>query len=352
MIHSIDPRFTTPTLDYRSDGTSLIWSSSAADGPTAVSAADLWKYTPGGAEPERIFVNPNRDSRLDLIAGDGDGHFAFLERNERVLGDSGWQLWFLAEPGGTARLLDASDEASETVPLFALDDARVVWATVHQATDGPRSELLMWQLGSEGPVVLEEGDPDEISFAFPDLLGDELVYSAFELQGGDPAAQEFRIYRRDLSDPDADPERLDTSGDVAMPVLGRDVLVWKVAPQNAYGWGNLIVMDADGRDPLKIDTQSMHTDRELAFNYPSLGDDYLAALDPNHNSLYVFDVVNRRPLLVEDLGEERLEGERDAVIGRPDIAGRLLAYVQGSDDQSQPLTLKYVELPAVERDGD
>lgn len=344
-IQTIDQRFTTKALDYRSDGTGVIWSSSAADGPHVPYAADLWRYVPGDAEPARIFVNPNRDSTLDVIGGDGDGHFAFVERNARLLGDVGWQLWYLDEPNTSPRLLDTSDEASFAVPFFDIDAGRVVWGTVHQMPQGPRSQLLLAEPEADRPVVLQEGDPNQIGFAFPSLRDDSVAYSAFEALGRNSTTQEFRVYRLDLERHGALPERLDSTGDVAMPVLAGDEIVWKVSPDNAYGWGSTLAVTGRDGETLHLETAAMHTDSQLAFNYPSVGDGYLAAFDTNHDSLYIFDLVAREPLLIEDLGEGRVEGERDSVLVRPHVAGRLLAYVQGSDDLARPLLLKYVELP-------
>lgn len=62
--------------------------------------------------------------------------------------------------------------------------------------------------------------------------------------------------------------------------------------------------------------------------------------------LYIYDLDTRQPVLIEDLGEDRNEGEREAVVGRPHIDGSLRAYIQGSDEPSMDLALKYVQLPA------
>ena len=48
-----------------------------------------WRYESGAPEPELVFHNPDRDSTLDVIAGDGDGRYAFVERNERLYGPNG-----------------------------------------------------------------------------------------------------------------------------------------------------------------------------------------------------------------------------------------------------------------------
>ena len=61
--------------------------------------------------------------------------------------------------------------------------------------------------------------------------------------------------------------------------------------------------------------------------------------------LSVYDLERREPVLIEDLGENRNEGSREAVVDRPHINGGLLAYIQGSGDPSVELVLKYVELP-------
>lgn len=123
-------------------------------------------------------------------------------------------------------------------------------------------------------------------------------------------------------------------------------MVWKIAPANAFGWGGLLVHRLSTGQEFDIDPIEMHTDTDLSFNNASLGERFVAAHDSNHNLLYIYDLDTRQPVLIEDLGEDRNEGEREAVVGRPHIDGSLRAYIQGSDEPSMDLALKYVQLPA------
>lgn len=340
VIKAIPQELTTPTLDYRSDGSSLVYSSGAAD-PGTTYAPDLWRFDPETEAADRIFTNPNRDSNLPLVGSDTAGRYAFVETNARLLGETGWSLWLLPGAGEEPVEIDRSTTQGSTIPFFALEDGRLVWTATHgNEGEEPISQLLVAEPPSYEPIELASAPLIEQAFAFPDLDGSRLVYNSFEAVG---QAQQFRAYLVDLSAGN-DPVRLDTTGDVAMPLLHGDVLVWKRAPLNAYGWGILEYGAVD--EPMtELDTVAMHSYPDVPFSYPSLGTRFLAAHDPNHNSLYVFDLDTETPFLVEDLGEERVEGERAAVIGRPSVAGSLLAYIQGADDPTTPLLLKYVVLP-------
>lgn len=343
-IQAIDQQFTTPTLDYRSDGVSVLWSSGAVDGPGADHAADIWRYQPGQSEPELVFDNPDRDSALPIVVGDGTGRYAFVERNERLYGRGGWTVWYLPAVGVEPILADQSDAESDSVPFLALDQGRLAWGSRHEGPDESVSRLLLLEPGDTEPAVIAEAHAADTLFGFPALDGDRLVYATAETEDGG-AEMEFHVYLRDLSAPEAEPQRLDTAGAATQPLISGDFVVWKVAPDNAFGWGGLRVHRLSTGEQFDIDPVDMHTDTDLSFNQASIGERFVAAHDPNHNSLYVYDLERREPVLIEDLGEDRNEGEREAVVGRPHLDGDLLAYIQGSDDPSVELVLKYVELP-------
>lgn len=293
-----------------------------------------------------MFANVNRDSNLPVIGGDGDGHYAFVETNERVFGPMGWALWYLDEPGGEPVQVDRSDMEGSTVPFFALDDGRLAWAAIHDAADEPVSQLMMAQAPEMSPTVLASASMFEQAFAFPDLDGNRLGYNSFENVGD---IQEFRVYLMDLAEANPIAKRVDETGDTGCRCWPATYSHGNERKTMPYGWGTLEYGTLDG--PMsQIDLAAMHTYPDVPFSYPSMGARFLAAHDPNHNSLYVFDLDTEDALLIEDLGEERTEGDRDAVIGRPHISGDLLAYIQGSDDPQTPLILKFARLPSSTRD--
>jgi hypothetical protein len=64
----------------------------------------MFGSTPGG-KVELLYDNPNRDSQLHPVVGDGT-EFAFVEENFRLLGYGGWTLWYIPRPGAEAMEID------------------------------------------------------------------------------------------------------------------------------------------------------------------------------------------------------------------------------------------------------
>lgn len=131
----------------------VLWSSSSTDGPNATAAADHWRYESGAPEPELVVHNPDRDSTLDVIAGDGDGRSAFVERNERLYGPNGWTVWLLPAPGAKPVLADRSDEASrglEDTPANAFGWGGLL---VHRLSTGQEFDIDPIEMHTGRPVV-------------------------------------------------------------------------------------------------------------------------------------------------------------------------------------------------------
>src|SRR6185369_14797373 len=80
---TIDQQFTTPALDYRNTGEHLVWSTGVR-GAADDTAPDLFGSRPGEV-PQLLYDNPERDSRLEVVGGDGS-RFVFVEYNERAFG--------------------------------------------------------------------------------------------------------------------------------------------------------------------------------------------------------------------------------------------------------------------------
>ncbi|HEX2221774.1 MAG TPA: hypothetical protein VHK06_04550 [Candidatus Limnocylindria bacterium] len=348
----IPERFTFAALDYRSDATSLVWSSGAVDGPAATAAPDVWRYVPGDREPRLIFHNEYRDSTVDLIEGNGAGDYVFVESNLNVYGPGTWRLWYLASGAAQPILLDSGDDAHGLIPFIAMDGERIVWAVNHGPADPSRavSQLLLATRTDPNPTVLDELPAEHQAFTFPDLDGSRLVYGVAEVVDPASSREEHRVYLRDLDDPGDEPRRLDDSGRAGMPAIAGEFVAWKenLAGDPLLQWGpTLVWQNLRTRERGAIDEEWMHSYVGLGFNYPSIGDRFLAAWDPNHNSLYVFDLQERRPALVEDFGEEIEPPNRERLALRPHVRGSILAWTQGSDlaDRAAGPTLKYALLP-------
>jgi hypothetical protein len=349
----IEQRFTHASLDYRSDGTAVVWSSGGVDGPDAIGAPDVWRYVPGEPEPKLIFHNEYRDSTVDLIEGNGLGDYAFVEQNLRVYGPGNWRLWFSPLDAPQPILVDSGDEAHGFIPFIAMDGEWIVWAVNHGPADPSQvvSELRVARTSNPTEsVVLDTLPAERAAFTFPDLHRSRLVYGVATIVDADTGEEEYRIYLRDLRDRDARAVRLDDSGWAGMPAIGGPYVAWKenIPGDPLLQWGPTLVWRnlTTGASGM-IDEAWMHSHEGLGYNHPSIGDRYLAAWDPNQNSLYLFDLQGQRPVLVEDFGEEIQPPNREKLALRPHVRGSLLAWIQGSDftDPDPGLLLKYAFLP-------
>ena len=141
-IGSLDPAWTTATLEVASDGEAVIFSSGVADGPGAEGAPDLWRYRPGADAPELLWRNPRRDRALARIGGEF-GTWAFVDTG--IHGEREWDLWLLPDAGAEPILLDShpGDEAvSSLVPSFAVHQGQIAWTAFDRGPNGPVSQLL------------------------------------------------------------------------------------------------------------------------------------------------------------------------------------------------------------------
>jgi hypothetical protein len=352
-IETIPQQYTFASLDYRSDGSSVVWASGALDGPAATAAPDVWRYVPGEPEPKLIFHNEYRDSTIDLIEGNGNGDFAFVEQNIGVYGERSWRLWYLPLGADQPTLLDASDGTHGLIPFIAMDGERIVWVANTGGPDPAKavSRLMLATTSTpENPTVLAELPAELQAFTFPDLDGTRLVYGEAEISDTSTGQEELRVYLRDLDDPEAPARRLDNSGVAGMPAIGNGYAAWKenIPGDPLLQWGpSLTWLDLSSGETGSIDEEWMHSHEGLGFNYPSVGDRFLAAWDPNHNSFYVFDLHEKRPALVEDFGEDVQPPNREKLALRPHVRGSLLTWTQGSDftDPDPGLILKYAFLP-------
>jgi hypothetical protein len=245
--------------------------------------------------------------------------------------------------GAEPTLVDATDfgagDLPPPLPLLALTDERLIWATVHHTPDGLRYQLLSYSISAGQTEILEAADPDQRVFWFPfaDRDGHRLVYSAVDVVGG---REEFHVYLRDLAR-DGEARRLDAFGDATMPVLSGDVVVWKhVADQNVYNSSWLERGSIGDQSTGFVTTTQVRFDRQPLVNYPSVGDRYLAVWGNDDTDFELFDLLTGGPVVLGRRPPTSLEGWV-----RPDVAGDLLTFVRVWADGSQPIELYWAMLP-------
>lgn len=329
---TIDQSFTTPALEYRSTGTYLVWSSGARAAKDSDVAPDLFGATPGGVV-NLLYDNPNRDSRLDFIGGDGSS-FAFFETNARVFGLGGWKLWYILEPGGPPQEIDHG--AGSQLPFFAVSGQRLVWTAMHAQPE--KSQLLLIDLATMQRRVLLSADPAQTQYWFPAIDGSRVVFGTVEL-ARDALSDERHVYLLDL-DATSAPNRLDSSRSASHPVIHGEDVVWKESDPNL----NFLVAGSLVRHSLttgQTTPLNLPTVRGLGFTDPSIGNHLVTAWAQSLRDVYLMDVRDDSALRINDLGP--MTGDPTDTVVRPYIAGDLLAYVFGP--AAGDLELRWVMLP-------
>ena len=221
------------------DGTEIAWASigdkTAADGSPYL--PNIAAIIPGReAEPSLVYQSRESDSTLWPIAV-RHGHYAFLESNHRLLGDSGWRLWSLAARNGVPVLLDHGDTADGTpTPQFALSDAGLVWTVVHQLGNMPTFELRSASADGSDQRVLQSAPEAKQQYWTPsgDPAG-TIFYSTVESVSG---TWQFRAWQIDpRNGTTSAPVRVGTSDAATDPVSNGQLVAWKIADNNVSNWG-------------------------------------------------------------------------------------------------------------------
>ncbi|HET7686053.1 MAG TPA: hypothetical protein VFM19_06610 [Candidatus Limnocylindria bacterium] len=311
-------------LYVTTDGDDIVFSGAHPELPDAVHGPNLYRAEPGNA-PALVYENPRQDSDLLPIAADA-GWVAFAEDNEAQLGDGAWILWLL--PPGASEPIELDRRAADTggpYPLVALNERHVVWQAITVAEAGSRATLVHLELRSMARRVLRADDPERYQWWDPALDGDRLVYTEVDYVHGDASSPsrpaELYAMLLDLSDPDAEPVRLDTSGRATEPAIAGDVVAWKEA-DNVFAWGTLTLHSlASG------ETRSIVTTPQGGLKTPSVGNRYVAFWGIDDTEFYVYDILRDEMVPIFQLAP-------DSPIGgafRAEVAGDLLVWVQGTD---------------------
>jgi hypothetical protein len=314
---TIDQQFTTPALEYRSTGAYLVWSSGARADKQADVAPDLFGSTPDG-DVQLLYDNPSRDSRLEVIGGDGS-QFAFVEINARAFGLGGWKLWYLSGPGSSPEVID--EGPGDQLPFFGMSGDRLVWTAVHGHPK--ESQLLLVELTTMTRRVLLSSAPEQVQYWFPAIDGDRVVYGTVELSP-DGSSDERHVYLLDLGS-SGPGQRLDEDRSASEPAIRGDVIVWKESSpsENFLVGGRLVQYSIASKVSKPIALGSGH-DR---FIEPTIGNDYVTAWSDNDRALYLADLITDQNVSVLDLG--LTEDDPHDNVGRPDLSGDLLAYMFG-----------------------
>jgi hypothetical protein len=333
----IDQHHTTPALEYRSTGTHLVWSSGARVDLDANVAPDLFGCEPGDPV-SLLYDNPNRDSRLELVGGDGE-RIVFVEDNARVFGLGRWKIWYLDHPGAAASLIDEGDGK---LPFFDVSESNLVWTTMTgQPTE---SQLWLLDLDTMQRRVLLSADAAVTQYWFPAIDGRRVVFGTLELGPG--GQSEVRhVYLLDL-DGNETPRRLDESGTASEPDIRGDTVVWKESSLTLshLNGGRLVrySLSSGEVEPLTLNPYTQSHPGGDRYIFPSIGNRYVAAWSGYDRALYLADLQTGTPLEILDLGPTVVDLHEN--VGQiADLADDLLAYPFGPADNG-PLELRWIIL--------
>ena len=326
------------TLEFVSDGSAILYSSSRAPDAGPESAPDLWRYEPGAAEPTLVWRNPERDHSIVKIAGD-IGTTAFVEMP--ITGERAWNLWLVPEPGAEAILLDrhpGDDGVSSLVPSIAVRDSLVAWTAFDRGPDGPVSQLLIARAPAWEPTLLQQRRAAEAELWLPSVYGGRMAYTEVGYSP-DRSTDERRVFLLDLTDPAAEPLRLDASGRATMPLILGDTVLWKETDPgfNMFNWGRMVACRLPDCDPEPISIAPQE-----AVNYPSIGERFVAWWGRDAFAFGIYDLERGQARLIEIY-----PGESGDNVLRPHVADSLLVwlFVDASDPDAARSELRYTFLP-------
>lgn len=344
-ILSLDVAWTDPTLEFASDGESIIFSSGVADAPDVEFAPDLWRYQPGADGPELLWRNPRRDRVLPRIGGEY-GTWAFVDMP--VSGEVAWDFWLLPEAGALPILLDShpgDPDVPDFVPSFAVHQDQVAWTAFDRGSNGAVSRLLYARAPDWEPIVVAERDAQRAELWLPSLRDTEIAYCEV-VYSPDRSRDERRVHVVNAAFPDVPARRLDSSGRATMPLmLLNGGIAWKEADPgfSMLNWGHMYLYDEESTE-----VGSLPTRPQVYVNYPSAGTRFIAAWGADSSAFGVYDLDLKTTRLID-----RWPPETNVHVLRPHISGDLLVWLQaevdGIGDGPDP-HIRYAFLPAAGSD--
>lgn len=293
----------------RSASGQLLW----AAGTNAL--PELWRFAPGEAEPELIFVSPREDAVITDVVGAKTG-YTFAETSREAFGDGGWRIWFLSGPGAEPIELDRGEApGAGATPTIAMDDDRIAWAAFDEPDGGPVSRLRVVNIDALSDVTTLIDQPiGEGLLWFPQLNGDELWYAVIHAEATD-TGDEFHIETRDISAVNGGSTRFSGMGNDFNPAVNDRFVVWKTAEGDsaALNWGTLHVLNRLTNTVSVIPVPNA--------NRPSIGDRFITFDEITHTRLAIYEPATGE---LYDLVDPNAQAEGS--VGSQSVAGRLLGF--------------------------
>jgi hypothetical protein len=324
-VFALDTAWTEPTLEFASDGESIIFSSGVADGPDVEFAPDLWRYVPGADAPELLWHNPSRDRSLTRIGGEF-GTWAFVDMP--VSGEIAWDFWLLPGAGSEPILLDShpgDPELPDWVPSFSVRQDGVAWTSFDHGPDGSVVSRLLFAGGPDWePIVVVERDAARSELWLPSLRDRQIAYTEI-VYSLDRSTDARHVYFVDTATPEVEPRRLDTSGRAAMPLLMiNGGIAWKEADPgfSMFNWGRMFLYDEGTGEVASLPVRPQDY-----VNYPSAGDRFIAWWGADSTAFGVYDRELATARLID-----RWPPETNVHILRPHVGWDLLVWLHAEFD--------------------
>jgi hypothetical protein len=321
-------------FDLATDGSVIAWS----DGTVDVDAPALWALDVATGETRLAYRSGVRGAILANLAL-RRGTFAFAEVTPRADGSRTWRLVLLDSAGGR-HVLDANDvpvSQEGTLPMAALSDRGILWATSHAGdADSLRCELRYAPFEGLRPRTVVSEPCSRAELWYPRSDGARFVYGSVEYgadgrgvdgggsDAGAGAADQRHVYLVDDADL-VQPRRLDSDGQASLPAILDDTVVWKLAPRdlNMFSPAGIAELSlAVGSAPRDI---PLPPDGPRLLTTPSIGLDFIVADDLGGGAVVAWD--RRRELAVE---VDRLSAADPGFLSGARLAGRLLAWFHTS----------------------
>jgi hypothetical protein len=309
------------------DGRFIAWSGWPEPG---AGLSILFRFDVAEGRTEAVYRSPVRDSIIANFAIRGET-IAFSEVTGTPEGGT-WALKLLARPGTEPLVIDRNDlpfGSPGILPLLALDDRYLVWATTHaadpEATSSERGqcELLLYDIELASRETLRSSPCSEVEYWYPSIDAGRLVFGTVEYRadGGD----DRHVYLVDLADPARQITRLDDDAAASMPVIVGDTVYWKTAPQpfSSLNYGNLERMRLPAGRPERL---PFFAKERQTLSHPSAGPRYVTAELINRRLVAAFDTERWETIVVEQVDELGPEW-----FSEPRIAGDLMVWLYARD---------------------
>jgi hypothetical protein len=315
--HTVSGGTADAAFDLATDGWSIVWSDGAID----LDAPDLWRLDVATGRTDRRYRSADPGAVLGGIAV-RSGRIAFSEVTGRDRAST-WRL-VLLDAAGTAHVLDTDDHAEGTMgllPMAALSDVGILWATSHAGAAGTISCQLRYASFADLVTRTIAAAPcDERQFWYPSSDGATFVWSSVDDTAGTPDGTGLRRVWAATDRTLAAPRRLDVDDAAMWPVVRGGLVVWKVAPPpaNIGAWTPLAAVPLAGGTPTRLGYPATPGRGASA---PSLGDGFLAADTDEQGVVAVWD-LGRAVVVPID----RLDPSDPGFVSNVRLAGSILAW--------------------------